>query len=120
MLLVAQISVRFISIGRLLARAGRPLRRLNRFNGEQTVWVSWAVEAMGQKRWIRADSLSRALAAQTMLRRRGIASRLCLGVVCDGEELIAHAWVECGREIITGNAGAAACIRMAEFGEGRA
>jgi hypothetical protein len=119
MLVGAQLAVRFASAAQLFAWAGRPPLRINRFNDEKVGWVSWAVETMSEKRWIQAHSLSRALAAQAMLRRRGIASRLCIGVVCKGEGLTSHAWVERDQEIVIGAAGAA-CTRLAEFGGERA
>ena len=70
--------------------------------------MSWAVETVGAKPWMQALCLPRALAAQTMLRRRGIASKLCLGVTREGGALAAHAWVEVGQEMIVGGAAARA------------
>jgi hypothetical protein len=55
-----------------------------------------------------------------MLRRRGIASRLCLGVARDGGALSAHAWIELGQEIITGAAVAPRFTRLVEFGGAQA
>lgn len=40
--------------------------------------------------------LARSLALQWMLRRRGIASQLRVGVRRDGSRVSAHAWIECG------------------------
>jgi hypothetical protein len=60
--------------------------------------------------------LPRALAAHAMLRRRGIASRICLGVARHGGELAAHAWVEIGKDKIVGGADSDAFTRLAEFG----
>jgi transglutaminase-like putative cysteine protease len=51
-----------------------------------------------------------------MLRRRGIASRLCLGVAREGGALAAHAWVEIGTDKIVGGPEADAFSRLAEFG----
>ena len=42
--------------------------------------------------------LPRALAAHAMLRRRGIASSLCLGVARSGGAFAAHARIEVGEE----------------------
>jgi hypothetical protein len=39
-----------------------------------------------------------------MLRRRGIASRLCLGVARQDGALGTHAWVETGADTIVGDA----------------
>lgn len=52
--------------------------------------------------------LTRAVAAQWMLKRRRIASTLYLGVskgVPGPERLAAHAWLRCGDEILTGDEG---------------
>jgi hypothetical protein len=51
-----------------------------------------------------------------MLRRRGIASRLCLGVAREGGTLAAHAWIEVGRNKSVGGAEAERFTLLAEFG----
>src|SRR4051812_8407221 len=90
LLIVARVAVCIFPASRVFGWANRPLRRRNRFAAEAARWVGWSIETMGAKAWINALCLPRALAAQAMLRRRGIASRLCLGVACDGPELAAH------------------------------
>jgi hypothetical protein len=56
-----------------------------------------------------------------MQRRRGVASRLCLGVAREGKGLSAHAWLELGQElIIVGEAQAPYFKRLVEFGGERA
>jgi hypothetical protein len=94
MLVLARLAVRFVAPARIFAWADRPPRRERRFAGEEARWVLWSVETVGARRWMNALCLPRALAAHAMLRRRGIASRLCLGVARAGGELSAHAWVE--------------------------
>ena len=116
MLVAARLAVRFVSPARLFAWAARPPRRLHRFAAEETSWVSWAVEHVGAMPWINAGCLPRALAAQAMLRRRGIASRLCLGVAREAGGIGAHAWVEVGDNKIIGAAEAPAFTRLADFG----
>ena len=116
MLVLAQIAVRFVSPARLFAWANRPPRRIRRFAADETTWVSWAVESVGARASMNVLCLPRALAAHAMLRRRGIASRLCLGVARNGGELAAHAWVEIGKDIIVGGADADRFTRLAEFG----
>ncbi len=52
--------------------------------------------------------LVQSLAAQRMLKRRGIPGVFYLGVMKDeaeSEKLNAHAWTQCGEEIITGKGG---------------
>jgi hypothetical protein len=56
--------------------------------------VSWAIEDIGDRGWMRASCVSRALAAQWMFRRRRIASRLHL----HGAD--SHAWIELGQDVI--------------------
>ena len=46
--------------------------------------------------------LVKALTAQTMLRIRKIPSTVYLGVAKDDKKLVAHAWLRCGENIITG------------------
>jgi hypothetical protein len=119
MLAAARFAVRFVPATRLVAWASRPPRRINRFALGEVGWISWAVETIGAKRWMKALCLPRALAAQAMLRRRGIASRLCLGVAREGDALAAHAWIELGQEMIVGGAEAPRFTRLVEFGRDR-
>jgi hypothetical protein len=119
MLVLARLVVRFVSPARIFAWADRPPRRLRRFATDEIGWVSWAVENLGAKPWMNALCLPRALAAHAMLRRRGIASRLCLGVARErgaAGTLSAHAWVEIGDDKIVGGAEADAFTRLATFG----
>jgi len=116
MLVLAQLAARFVSPARIFAWADRPPRRIRRFAVDEIAWVSWAVENLGARSWMNALCLPRALAAHAMLRRRGIASRLCLGVARDREALSAHAWVEIGNDKIVGGAEADGFTRLASFG----
>ena len=100
-----------------LKRSVNPWERLaeiRRFAGDQVSWISWSVEDLGTRMNILC--LPRALAAHAMLRRRGIASRLCLGAAREGGALAAHAWVEIGEDKIVGGADAEGFTRLAEFG----
>jgi hypothetical protein len=116
MLILARVAVRFISPARLFAWAERPPRRIHRFADDEVSWISWAVEDLGARPWMNALCLPRALAAHAMLRRRGIVSRICLGVVRQEENLAAHAWLEVGDDKIVGGAEAEGFTRLAEFG----
>ena len=116
MLLLAKLAVRFVSPGRLFAWANRPPRRIHRFAGDEAGWISWAVEDLGARPWMNALCLPRALATHAMLRRRCIASRLCLGVARERGNLAAHAWVEIGNDKIVGATEADGFTRLAEFG----
>ena len=115
-IVLARIAVRFIPPARVFAWVNRPLRRLNRFAADETRWISWAVETIATKPRVNALCLPRALAAHAMLHRRGIASRLCLGVARDGQDLAAHAWVEVDGREVASNPEARRFTRLAEFG----
>ena len=121
-LALARLAVRFVPAAWILAWARRPPRHINRFGAAEAAgWVGWAIETAAAKRWMQAACLPRALAAQAMLRRRGVASRLCLGVARDGAQLSAHAWLELGQDlIIVGEAQAPSFTRLVEFGGERA
>jgi hypothetical protein len=116
MLVLARLAVRLVPTARIFAWADRPPRRIRRFATDEIAWVSWAVENLGAKPWMNALCLPRALAAYAMLRRRGIASRLCLGVARNCDTLSAHAWVEIGNDKIVGGAEAEGFARLAMFG----
>jgi len=116
-LIVARLAARFISPARLFAWADRSPRHVRRFAADEAQWVSWAVDTIGAKPWMNALCLPRALAAHAMLRRRGIASSLCLGVARQDGAVTAHAWVEIGRHNLTDETGAEGFTRLAAFGE---
>jgi len=116
MILLARLAVRFIPPAHVFSWADRPPRRINRFAVDEINWVSWAVEKVSSKPRMNALCLPRALAAHAMLRRRGIASQLCLGVAREGCELTAHAWVEVDKNKIISDAEDGRFTRLAEFG----
>jgi hypothetical protein len=67
--------------------------------------VNWAVTAVAN-RFPPATCLVQALAAAALLRRRGLACQLRLGVrgraATDGAALEAHAWLECDGRVAVG------------------
>ena len=115
-LILARLAVRFLPSARLLAWADRPTRRICRFAVDEAHWIAWAVEHVGMLPGMNTLCLPRALAAHAMLRRRGIASRLCLGVARNGNQLAAHAGIEVGEEKIVGGDEARGFTRLAAFG----
>jgi hypothetical protein len=112
MLVLARLAVHVVPPVRIFAWADRPPRRIRRFAADEAGWIAWAIECLGAN----VLCLPRALAAHAMLRRRGIASRLCLGVARDGSALAAHAWVEVGADKIVGGVEADGFTRLAAFG----
>lgn len=66
----------------------------------------------------RSQCLPQAMAAKRMLRRRGHASTLYLGVARQGRSsLSAHAWLRCGTVILTGFAESRRHAPVAQFAE---
>jgi hypothetical protein len=112
MLLLARLALRIVPSERLFAWADRPPHRINRFAADEVRWITWAVETLGAN----VLCLPRALATHAMLRRRGVVSRLCLGVARNGSAVVARAWVEIGTEKIVGAAEEDGFTRLAEFG----
>jgi hypothetical protein len=120
MLALARLAVRLAPASRILGWARRPRRRVRRFSMGEVGWIRWSIEEIAPKPWMNAACLPRALAAQAMLRRRGIASTLCLGVARENQELSAHAWLELGQSIVMGGDQAPLFSRLVEFGGARA
>jgi transglutaminase superfamily protein len=117
MLILARLAVRFVPASRIFTWADRLPRRVKRFAIGEARWVEWSVERIGNNPRLRTLCLPRALAVHAMLRRRGIASRLCLGVARNGQELIAHAWVEFGETTAILDPAVPRFTRLAQFGE---
>jgi Transglutaminase-like superfamily len=115
MIIAARFAVRFLRSTSLLAWAQKAPQRPKRFAVEEIDWVAWAVETIRIDRRISAPSVAYALAAQCMLRRRGIASRFCLRTIVDGQTSGTHAWLEREDTIIVGAADASCCTRPAEL-----
>lgn len=115
-LFMARIAVRVIPAAQVFAWANRPPRRILRFAADEIRWVFWAIDAAAEKSRSETLCLPRALAAHSMLRRRGVTSRVCLGVAHEQGKLAAHAWVEVGKDRIVASPGAGAFTRLAEFG----
>lgn len=65
-----------------------------------------------------AKCLVQAMTGKTMLRKRAMESTLYLGLAKENNqnELIAHAWLRCGREIICGGGGLIRFTIVAYFG----
>lgn len=66
--------------------------------------VAWAIGVASWRTPWQSNCLAQALAGQIMLRRRGIASTLYLGVMKEKPDaLAAHAWLHSQAIIVTGN-----------------
>lgn len=119
MLLLARLAVRCVPAVRIFAWAEQPPRRIRRFAADDVRWTAWAIDRVAGGAGVKSACLPRAVAAHAMLRRRGISSRLCLGVARAGGETLAHAWLEVGDDKVVGGKEAGAFTRVAEFGGAR-
>lgn len=82
--------------------------------------VGWAVRAVAYRTPWDSNCLAQAIAAKMMLRRRGIASTLYLGVAKDEDkDLAAHAWLRSGDQILTGGGNQERFIVLSTFAEMR-
>ena len=78
--------------------------------------IGAAIATIGRHCFWRSTCLVQAVAAQLMLKRRGIPGTLYLGTARDTENnLLAHAWTRCGREILTGASGRERFTVVASF-----
>jgi hypothetical protein len=65
--------------------------------------ISWAVETAARIVPTAKNCLVRAIAGREMLARRGVSSQIRLGVAKNSPDILsAHAWLECGSMIVTG------------------
>ena len=93
----------FRKIGALASRASKE-RKSSDAERSKMVWrVRWAVQVCAARVPWRAVCFQQGLAAQWMLRRRGIASRMYYGAKPDAEKgLAAHVWVRDGELDVIG------------------
>jgi hypothetical protein len=78
--------------------------------------VGASVERVARFTWWRSMCLEKALAGKWMLRRRGIASTMYVGMARKGSEFIAHAWLVGEGQTLTG-AGNLSYAPLAAFRE---
>lgn len=65
--------------------------------------VGWAVSAAARHSPWTSGCVAQALTAHRMLARRGVPSTLYVGVARpEGEDVVAHAWVQCGQDVVVG------------------
>lgn len=115
-LFLARLAVRVFPAAHIFGWANRPPRRVRRFATDEIGWIFWAIDTAAANSHSETLCLPRALAAHSMLRRRGIASRVCLGVAREHGNLSAHAWVEVGEDRIVPGPNVGAFTHLAGFG----
>jgi hypothetical protein len=77
--------------------------------------VAWAVQAMARRTPWRSGCLEQAIAAKWMLRRRGVATTLYLGLT--REPVAAHAWLRAGDANVTGGQDVSRYAVVASFAD---
>jgi transglutaminase superfamily protein len=112
-LLVARLALKFVSFPSLARRFGplvaptdpRMLKLINAKPDQARIakGVNWAVTRAAHYVPFRAVCLPQAIAAQSMLRRRGVASLMHFGVAREhGTKLRTHAWLDAAGVEVTG------------------
>ncbi len=95
----ARLVVMFVPVRKIL----QPVATWAGAQPTDTAKISWAVETAGRIVPTGSNCLVRAIAGREMLSRRGIGSQIRLGVAKNSPDLLrAHAWLECGDRIVTG------------------
>jgi hypothetical protein len=95
--------VPFQVLRRLVDRAARAPMGMKRVDSASAERVAWAVQAASRHMVGEKTCLTQALAAQTLLTRRGYPALLRIGVVKnEGRVFQAHAWVECEGKVVIG------------------
>lgn len=98
-----------LASGRWLASGRAP-------DGNQLQELRWAIEAVARRAPFRSKCFERGLAAQWMLRRRGLETTLFYGAMRGaGGELSAHVWVRSGERGVIGCEEAAGFATLARF-----
>jgi hypothetical protein len=80
--------------------------------------IRWALAAASRRTPWRSKCLEQAIAGKWMLRSRGVATTLYLGVA-RGASIEAHAWLRCGSAFVAGDAGASRFAVVSKFGDWR-
>jgi hypothetical protein len=107
----------FRMIARLLGLEQLRTRDAHGRGDPRAAEVGWALRAAAAHVPWQSTCLVQALAGAAMLRRRRIPSTLSLGVSREpaDRQLIAHAWLRCGDEILTGAEGRDRFVELTSF-----
>ena len=107
-LALARLGILLMRFPALARRLGVPMTESTQNDDEprrpELRRIAWAIGAASRRAPWRCKCLEQAVAAKMMLRRRGLASTLYLGVAREesGAPAQAHAWVRCGSYYVTG------------------
>ena len=123
-LALARLAILLLRFPALSRRLGAPMRESTLDDDEQQRPVlrriRWAIGAVSRRAPWRCKCLEQAVAAKLMLRRRGIASTLYLGVRREGSgaPVQAHAWLRCGSYYLSGGEDRAGYAVVSSFADG--
>ena len=99
-LIRARFTVMFVPVRKILLAAPQNAAESSDTDAER---ISWAVETAARIVPTAKNCLVRAIAGREMLARRGVSSKIRLGVAKNSPDILsAHAWLECGGMIVTG------------------
>ncbi len=116
---IVRCAISIFSLPLVLKWVQKPLRRPTRFRRYEVPWIQWASYRAGSRHRLQASSIPVALCIYRMLRRRGIESRICLGVRNGREPLTCHAWILLNDNTPVRPIDADDLILMTEFGSQR-
>lgn len=111
-LALASAGLRLLPFKRAIRLGSVPLRRAVTGNAEE---VAWAVEAAARRVPWRAVCIHKGIAAQRMLRSRGLDATLHYGIGNDSDGLAAHVWVNLDGAPVIGGEEARAFAAVGAF-----
>lgn len=104
------------ALGSAVADGAAPAAPIDHAGDATAAAVGWAIAAAGNRLAMRPTCLPQAVAAQRMLRRRGVRSRALLGARRDEDrDLDLHAWVVAGDRVVCGARGHGQFVPVAVF-----
>lgn len=115
---LSKLMILFFSFKKIAPRIGVPQYETN-FENQSTETadeIQVAVIRGVKYLFFLSKCYDQALAATFMLKRRGISSTIYFGLNKIDNQLSAHAWVRCGRVIVTGKRGYESYTPVAWFG----
>lgn len=101
-------SVRWLPFRRVAAQLGKSgsVAAVPQVDATRTIaQVAWSIQAVARRSPVTFTCLMQAMAAQRMLRRRGVPATVYIAMRASaplGDPLQAHAWVRCGDHVVVG------------------
>ena len=124
-LVAVRLALWFVPFRRLATRFGKAMEVSPTTETEVqravVLPIGWAVQVLGERLPWMSQCLVQALAATWMLQRRRIPSTLYFGLAKDSsgqlKDLLAHAWVRSGTQVLTGERGRDGFTVVATFAD---